>query len=134
MTAAVAPNAVVVRLDKWLWAARFFKTRSLAKDAIEGGKVRYEGEHAKVSRAVEVGAMLTIRQGFDEIEVIVRALSDQRSGAPQARLLYEETAQSRERREHAARQRKAAGATISAQRPSKQQRRVLERFKRGLVE
>ena len=75
-----------VRLDKWLWAARFFKTRSLAKQAIENGHVRYGGERCKVSKEVALGARLLIRQGWDEIEVTVRGLSAVRGGAPQARL------------------------------------------------
>ena len=69
-----------VRLDKWLWAARFFKTRSLAKQAIEGGKVHYEGARTKVSREVTVGAELQIRQGWDEKTVVVLGLSDQQIG------------------------------------------------------
>ena len=83
-----------VRLDKWLWAARFYKTRSIAKAMIEGGKVHYNGQRAKVSKTVEVGAMIKLRQGNDEKEIEVIALSDQRRGAPEAQLLYQETAQS----------------------------------------
>ena len=71
-----------VRLDKWLWAARFFKTRSLAKHAIESGHVRYDGERCKVSKSVAVGARLSVRRGADEIELVVDGLSDQRRGAP----------------------------------------------------
>ncbi|MEW6166413.1 MAG: S4 domain-containing protein [Pseudomonadota bacterium] len=119
-----------VRLDKWLWAARFFKTRSLAKQAIESGHVRYEGERSKVSREVAIGARLIVRQGRDDLEVIVRGLSDQRRGAPQARLLYEETAESGARREQARLQRQAAQGAAQAGRPTKQQRRALQRFKR----
>jgi ribosome-associated heat shock protein Hsp15 len=120
-----------VRLDKWLWAARFFKTRSLAKQAIEGGKVHYRGERCKVSREVEVGALLQIRQGWDEIEVEVRGLSEQRGPAPQARLLYEETPAGRERREKAAAERRAlaAGQPVSPERPNKKQRRLIHRFR-----
>ena len=81
-----------VRLDKWLWAARFYKTRSIAKAMIEGGKVHYNGQRAKVSKTVEVGAMIKLRQGNDEKEIEVIALSDQRRGAPEAQLLYQETA------------------------------------------
>ena len=83
-----------VRLDKWLWAARFYKTRSIAKAMIEGGKVHYNGQRAKVSKNVEIGAMIKLRQGSDEKEIEVIALSDQRRGAPEAQLLYQETAQS----------------------------------------
>ena len=83
-----------VRLDKWLWAARFYKTRSIAKAMIEGGKVHYNGQRAKVSKAVEIGATIKLRQGNEEKEVEVLALSDQRRGAPEAQLLYQETEKS----------------------------------------
>ncbi|MFA5938503.1 MAG: S4 domain-containing protein [Sinimarinibacterium sp.] len=120
-----------VRLDKWLWAARFFKTRNLAKQAIESGHVRYEGDRSKVSKEVAVGARLRIRQGWDEVEVVVSGLSDQRRGAPEARTLYEETAESRDRREMERLQRESAQGLVSTERPTKQQRRALHRFKRG---
>ncbi|EGV06003.1 S4 domain protein [Haemophilus pittmaniae HK 85] len=87
-------NEKEVRLDKWLWAARFYKTRSIAKAMIEGGKVHYNGQRAKVSKIVEIGASIKLRQGNDEKEVEVIALSDQRRGAPEAQLLYRETTQS----------------------------------------
>ncbi len=120
-----------LRLDKWLWAARFFKTRSLAKAAIEGGKVHLGGQRVKVSREISVGDMLQIRQGWDERVVEVRALSDQRRGAPEARLLYEETPESIARRESEAAARKAAGGMIDrpAHRPTKKQRRQIHRFR-----
>lgn len=120
----------MVRLDKWLWAARFFKTRTLAKEAIEAGHVRYAGERAKVSRNVEIGAILRVRQGWDEREVVVLALSDQRLGAPQAGLLYSETEASRAQREQTRLARAAAAGTATVEKPSKKQRRMLERFKR----
>ncbi len=91
-----------VRLDKWLWAARFFKTRGLAKKAIEGGKVHYNGARAKTSKTVEVGAIIRVPQGWDIWEVEVIALSDQRRGAPEARALYRETEESVARREREA--------------------------------
>ena len=97
-----------VRIDKWLWAARFFKTRSLAKAAIEGGKVHCNGERCKSSRELSIGMTLNIRQGYDEIDVVIKALSEQRRGAPEAALLYEETANSRAKREAAAARRRAA--------------------------
>lgn len=81
-------NAEKVRLDKWLWAARFYKTRAIAKGAIEGGKVHYDGQRCKVSKTVDLGAMITLRQGFDEKIVEVKAISDQRRGAPEAQKLY----------------------------------------------
>jgi ribosome-associated heat shock protein Hsp15 len=133
-TPAQPRPATPVRLDKWLWAARFFKTRSLAKQAIEGGKVHYNGHRSKVSKDVEIGALLLIRQGYDEIEVAVQALSDQRGGAPQARLLYAETEQSRVRREKEAAERKAANVPISPDRPDKRQRRQIHRFKEQFLD
>ena len=125
-----------IRLDKWLWAARFFKTRSLAKQAIEGGKVRYEGQRCKVSREVVPGAKLLIPQGWDDIEVEVLALSEQRGPAPAARRLYAETADSIERRERAAAERKALAASMpqTPERPDKRQRRQLEQLRRELLE
>lgn len=71
-----------VRLDKWLWAARFFRTRSLAKQAVENGKVLYNGERPKVSRVVQIGASLRVAQGHDRVEIRVLGLSDRRGGAP----------------------------------------------------
>lgn len=120
-----------VRLDKWLWAARFFKTRNLAKAAIEGGKVQCQGERCKPSKEPQIGDLLTIRQGYDSYDVEVLALSGQRRGAPEARLLYRETGQSLARRTEAAAQRKAmgAGAVISERRPTKKQRRQIHRFR-----
>ena len=120
-----------LRLDKWLWAARFFKTRSLAKAAIEGGKVQLAGQRVKVSREISAGDVLQIRQGWDQREVVVRALSDQRRGATEAQLLYEETPASIARREAESAARKAAGGMIErpAQRPDKRQRRQIHRFK-----
>lgn len=120
-----------VRLDKWLWAARFFKSRSLAKAAIDGGKVHLDGQRVKVSREITNGDLLQIRQGWDEKVVVVKQLSDQRRGAPEAQLLYEETAESLARREAQAQARKAAGGMIDrpAQRPSKKQRRQIHAFK-----
>ena len=120
-----------VRLDKWLWAARFFKTRSQAKAAVEGGKVHLGGQRVKVSREVAIGDILQIRQGWDEREVRVTGLSDQRRGAPEARLLYEESPASLARREAEAAARKAAGGMIDRPpgRPDKRQRRQIHRFK-----
>jgi ribosome-associated heat shock protein Hsp15 len=120
-----------LRLDKWLWAARFFKTRSLAKAAIDGGKVHLGGSRVKVSREISVGDTLQIRQGWDEKVVEVMALSGQRRGAPEAQLLYRETTESMERRKAEAEARKAAGGMIDrpARRPSKKQRRQIHRFK-----
>lgn len=120
-----------LRLDKWLWAARFFKTRSLAKAAIEGGKVQLEGNRVKVSKEISVGDLLRIRQGWDEKDIEVLALSDQRRGAPEAQSLYRESAESINRREEEAAARKAAGGMIErpAKRPTKKQRRQIHRFR-----
>lgn len=122
-----------IRLDKWLWAARFFKTRSLAKQAIEGGKVHCAGQRVKVAKEIGVGERLSIRQGFDRREVRVVALSDQRRGAPEAAQLYEETAASMAARENQAAERRAAraGFSPSDHKPSKKERRQLNRFRSG---
>ena len=119
-----------VRIDKWLWAARFFKTRSLAKQAIEGGKVHCDGQRVKPSKEVAPGLTLRIRQGFDERTVRVTGLSDQRRGAPEAALLYEETAESVAAREEEAARRKAARSAqpFSDHRPNKKERRQIHRF------
>ncbi|MAZ88960.1 MAG: RNA-binding protein [Cellvibrionaceae bacterium] len=124
-------EASKVRVDKWLWAARFFKTRNLAKQAIDGGKVHCDGQRIKPSKEIPVGVELTIRQGWDEKTVAVIALSDQRRGAPEAALLYEETAASIAKREQEADQRKALRGTglVADRRPNKKQRRQIHRFK-----
>lgn len=120
-----------VRIDKWLWAARFFKTRSLAKSAIEGGKVQLAGQKVKVSREVAPGDILRIRQGWDEREVTVIATSEQRRAAPLAQTLYQETQSSVERRTRAAEARKAAGTLARpSQRPGKHERKALERLRK----
>src|SRR5690554_4472973 len=88
-----------VRLDKWLWAARFYKTRALAKEAIEGGKVHCRGERCKPSKEPKVGDELVLRAGYDERTVVIEQLSAVRRGAPQAQLLYRETDESISARE-----------------------------------
>ncbi|MGL4317839.1 MAG: RNA-binding S4 domain-containing protein [Pseudomonas sp.] len=121
-----------VRLDKWLWAARFYKTRALAKDAIEGGKVHCRGERCKPSKEPRLGDEYVIRAGFDERTVVVLALSVVRRGAPEAQLLYAETADSIARREAAAELRKAGALGLQTDgRPSKKQRRQLQHFRGG---
>ncbi|MEM7196617.1 MAG: S4 domain-containing protein [Pseudomonadota bacterium] len=119
-----------VRIDKWLWAARFFKTRAKAKEAIDGGKVHLNGSRTKPSKEVTVGDSLKITQGWDEKVVVVQALSENRRNATIAQTLYEETAESIEKRERHAEQRKAAGQhTRTEGRPSKKDRRQIHRFK-----
>ena len=119
-----------VRLDKWLWAARFFKTRALAKKAIEGGKVQVNGARAKTSKGVEVGALIRVPQGWDTLEVEVVDLSDQRRGAPEARALYRETEDSIARREREAEARRLTNQAMQhpLKRPDKKQRREIKRF------
>lgn len=115
-----------VRLDKWLWAARFFRTRALAKAAIEGGKVHCGGERCKPGKEPKVGDEYVVRTGFDERTVKVLALSAVRRGAAEAQLLYVETGESVARRELAAAQRKAGAVGVQTDgRPTKKQRRQL---------
>lgn len=121
-----------VRIDKWLWAARFFKTRSLAKAALEGGKVHCRGERCKPARDLRVGDELQIRCGYDVRAVLVEALSDVRRGAPEAQKLYRETEDSIRQREKEAQLRKAGALGIQNDgRPNKKQRRQLERWREG---
>jgi ribosome-associated heat shock protein Hsp15 len=120
-----------VRIDKWLWAARFFKTRALAKNAIENGKVLVDEQKPKPSRMLEVGTSLRIRQGFDQKTVVVVALSDQRRGAPEAQLLYSETEDSIRAREKITAERKALHSSMPQHdKPNKKQRRQIHRFLR----
>ena len=120
-----------VRLDKWLWAARFFKTRAKAKQAIDGGKVHIDGVRGKASKELQLGDILVIRQGWDEKTVVVTGLSMQRRGAVEASLLYEESSDSIQRREESAAQRKtlAGSHVVSDNRPSKKQRRQIHQFR-----
>ena len=123
------PTDAKVRIDKWLWAARFFKTRGLAKAAVEGGKVHIDGQKSKPSRLLDIGLTMTIRQGFDEKTVQVIALSEHRRCASEAQLLYCETEQSLEQRENRAAERKAFNnSTPQSDRPNKKQRRQIHRF------
>ena len=124
-----------VRLDKWLWAARFYKTRALAKAAIESGKVHCRGERCKPSKEPRLGDELQIRVGLDERTVVVKALSVVRRGAPQAQELYAETEHSIAKREAAAAQRKAGALGITTDgKPTKKQRRQLFQFQGSGVE
>ncbi len=118
------------RLDKWLWAARFFKTRSLSAEAVESGKVRVDSDRAKPAKEVKIGASIHIRTKDFEIEVRVRGLSNQRRGAPEAVLLYEETEASRRMREEAAltREKDHAQRERGTGRPTKRQRREIKGF------
>jgi len=128
---ATDSNTSKIRIDKWLWAARFFKTRAAAKTAIDGGKVHFQGQRCKVSKTVDVGDKLTIRQGFDEKTVVITGLSEQRRGAPEARLLYEETPESIKQRIDKAETRRIINAAGMApdHKPNKKERRDISRFK-----
>lgn len=122
-----------VRLDKWLWAARIYKTRALAREMIEGGKVHYNGQRSKPGKVVEQGATLTLRQGNDERTLLVKGITEQRRPASEAVALYEETAESIEKREEMALARKMNALTMPHpdRRPDKKERRDLMRFKHG---
>jgi ribosome-associated heat shock protein Hsp15 len=124
-------GTAAVRVDKWLWAARFFKSRSIAVTAIEGGRVTVNGERVKPSRDVKAGDTVRVRLGPYEHAVIVRALSDRRGPAAQAALLYEETADSRTAREKLHWQLQHAAPVIvpGEGRPTKKDRRELNKFK-----
>jgi ribosome-associated heat shock protein Hsp15 len=119
----VSDAPLAVRLDKFLWAARFFKTRALAVEAIEGGRIAVNGERAKPAKAVRVGDTLVIRRPPFEQAVAVKALSEKRGGAPEAQKLYEETAESRAKREALAAEMKAAPPPAFKGRPTKKTRR-----------
>ncbi len=119
-------------MDKWLWAARFFKTRSLASDAVDGGKVYVNGERAKPAKNVRPGDEVRLRSGPYEHVLIVRGTGDKRGPAPEAQRLYEETAASREARAKLHWQLTQAAPAMEAApgRPTKQDRRALEKFRR----
>lgn len=119
-----------IRIDKWLWAARFYKTRALAKTAVETGKVQYNGQKIKPSKSVELGATLSVRVGYDTRQIIVCKLSHRRGPAPEAQTLYEETPESIAAREQLATQRRLERAHEQrpAKRPNKRDRRLIKRF------
>ncbi|ASG67952.1 heat shock protein 15 [Francisella halioticida] len=119
-----------VRLDKWLWAARFYKTRALAKKAIEGGKIQFQGQKIKVSKAVNIGDIYQIQQSHIQKTVVVKALDEIRKSAIEAQKLYTETAQSIDKREKEVLLRKTASLQ-SHEKPTKKQRRQIISFKRN---
>lgn len=129
------PDAVRMRVDKWLWAARFYRTRNLAKEAIESGRVHYAGSRVKTSKEIAVGDELQIRQGsataMTEKTVIVEALTMQRGNATAAQVLYSETEESENRRAYYSEQRKLANLARPDNKPNKKERRDLQRFKDG---
>lgn len=119
-----------VRLDKWLWAARLFKTRALAKTAIDGGKVQIDGQKAKAGKEIAIGTEMTVRQGWDEKTLTVTGLSEQRRSAPEAQQLYCETDESIRQRLALAEQRKLQAAGQHAHdKPNKKDRRLRQAMK-----
>lgn len=118
------------RLDKWLWAARFYKTRSLATDAIDGGKIHVDGDRVKPAKEVRVGQVIQIRRKDLDMEVVVKALSVTRRGAPEAALLFDETPESAAKRDNAAVTKEAdhARRERGAGRPTKRQLRDIKKF------
>lgn len=124
-------DSAAVRLDKWLWAARFFKTRGLARAAVQAGKVTYNGQRSKPAKLVEVGAVIITPRGFDRMEVNVLALSEQRKNATEAQKLYAETAASEKQRAEnaAARKLQQMYNPHPDHRPDKKERRELIKFK-----
>ncbi|MEE4283980.1 MAG: S4 domain-containing protein [Pseudomonadales bacterium] len=120
-----------VRIDRWLWAARFFKTRSLAKAAVEGGKVHVDGQRSKPAKTIRVGQTVEVRKGTVLMTVIVTDLAEQRGSAQIAQALYEETPESIEKREIMSSRRKMerAGLQVPSTKPSKKDRRDLRKLK-----
>ncbi|HSN71402.1 MAG TPA: S4 domain-containing protein [Steroidobacteraceae bacterium] len=125
---AVERSAESLRIDKWLWCARFFRSRALAQQAVAGGHVHVNGERTKPARAVRIGDRLTITRGDDRIEVVVRDIPVRRGPAAEARLCYEETAESLLAREYRREAARLAGPT-PAGRPEKHDRRALRRLR-----
>lgn len=117
-----------VRIDKWLWAARFFKTRSLAQAAVRGGHVSVNGHACKPARAVALGDKLRIVRGETEFEIVVQALADKRGPAAFAQTLYTETPASVEKREFAAEQKRLTRQSAPQGRPDKRERRKIRSF------
>ncbi|HET6431002.1 RNA-binding S4 domain-containing protein [Dyella sp.] len=131
MSEATFSPAAEIRIDVWLWAARFFKTRSLAKQAVVGGRVELNGAGCKPSRAVRAGDRLDVRRGEERMQVEVLGLADQRGPATVAQTLYRETEASRLAREAAREQRRLIGASAlhPQGRPGKHDRAALRRLK-----
>lgn len=123
--------ADAIRIDKWLWAARFFKTRSLASEAVAGGKVHLNNQRVKPGRQVKAGDRLNIQRGIEHFEVNVLGVNEKRRPAKEAVLLYQETDSSKQKREEAEAVRRLAAAShpVSSRRPNKHDRRHIIRFK-----
>lgn len=129
MTRDDAGASPEIRLDKWLWAARFFKTRQLAAEAVSGGKVEIEGQRAKPGKTVRPGMHLRIHKGPLAWDIEIKAVSKQRRSATEAAMLFEESETSRLRRQELVRERREQGVTAGPQaRPNKRDRRIIRRF------
>ncbi|MBV1911944.1 MAG: RNA-binding protein [Kangiellaceae bacterium] len=126
-------ETISVRLDKWLWACRFYKTRAIAKAAIEGGKVHYEGTKPKPSKLIQIGDEVKLRQGFDEKTIKVVNLSNRRQSATIAQTLYQETDRSIQMRQEIANLRKLSAPSTQGK-PDKKQRRQIHRFRNIMSE
>jgi len=124
-------NEERIRLDKWLWAARLFKTRSLASEAIDLGRVRVDGERIKPAREARIGELIDVQVADQRLQIVIRALSAQRGPASVARELYQETAESIARRERQRQQWVAEPARSIKGRPTKRDRRQLGKILRG---
>ena len=136
MTESGDNNTSKVRLDRWLWAARFYKTRSAAKGAIEGGKVHCAGQRTKPSKEVSLGMELVISRGIVEQTVVITGIDERRGSAADAALLYRETPESISAREEVSNQRRLTGASFIAPpaRPDRRGRRELMRLKQSSTE
>ena len=136
VTAKSNVSNTAIRLDKWLWAARFYKTRAIAKQMIDGGKIFYNGQRTKSGKSVTLGDTIKIRQGFDEKEIMVMALADKRRDATFASTLYQETTTSIKIREKTslARQQGILLNPASDTKPDKKQRRQIRQLKEGFNE
>lgn len=131
MKGKVQQDDDAVRLDKWLWAARFYKTRALAREMVDGGKVHYNGQRSKPSKLIEIDAEITLRQGNDEKTVVVLAVTNARRSAEEAQKLYQETEASVAKREQVSLARKMNAMPHPDRRPDKKERRSLIKFKYG---
>jgi ribosome-associated heat shock protein Hsp15 len=131
LAAKVKPELSELRLDKWLWAARIFKTRSIAVDAVNGGKVHLNETRVKPSRLVHIGDQIDFTRGVDRYHCVIEGLNDKRRPAKEAQLLYSESTESIQAREHQQEMRKIQNASVARpeKRPNKKQRRRIIQFK-----